>query len=214
VTICSFPTSVGALIRIGPDGQVKKHFVNYGHLRPLNEVHTPSGSYLVAGGTNNEYNTGILAVLDEKEPAGRSPQNGSRSECDACPTGEPFRYFLFPRSEVNQIIGPPYNSVFAVLITNAQIQAMTLEVAAGNTSPPADWGLYSISESSIPESVAFSDDYSLMHERLRLEGKIHHTLADCPERLKPIVVREWSALNGWTTIALPPIAGQRKRAKE
>jgi hypothetical protein len=44
-----------------------------------------------------------------------------------------------------------------------------------------------------------------MHERLSAEGKIKHSLDACPERLKPIAVREWSPEAGWKDFALPPI---------
>jgi hypothetical protein len=67
------------------------------------------------------------------------------------------------------------------------------------------WALYDISETLAPESVSFSDKYRLEHEQLSAEGKIKHTLDACPERLKPIVVREWSPQEGWKNILLPPI---------
>jgi len=202
-TICSYPTSVSILVRIDPNSHATRYFVNYGHLGHLNEVHTARGSYLLASGINNESDEGALAVLEEGEPSGHSPQGGALSECDSCPQGQPFRYFLFPRSELIRVTGPPYNAVMGVLVTNAQIQVMTIE---GPGAPRTGvWALYDISESLVPRSVFFSDNYRFTHERLNAEGKIKHTLADCPERLKPITVREWSPHGGWENILLPPV---------
>jgi hypothetical protein len=203
--ICSFPTSVSALMKLDATGQLTRQFVNYGHLRTLNEVSTTSGKYVLAGGINNESDEGALAVLKESESSGRSPQTGRLTECDRCPPGQPYRYFLFPRSEVNRLVGPAYNTVVEILVTGTHIQVMTSE--AGAHIPPPDWALYDISsEDFVPHSVSFSDDYWLAHQRLSEQGKISHTVENCPERLKSIIVREWSAEKSWTRIALPPIS--------
>ena len=91
-----------------------------------------------------------------------------------------------------------------IFVTGAQIQVMTFE---GSGSPPREgiWALYSISGALVPQSVFFSDRYRAEHEMLSAEGKIKHTLDDCHERLKPIVVRDWSPQEGWKNILLPPI---------
>jgi hypothetical protein len=68
--------------------------------------------------------------------------------------------------------------------------------------------LYNISEVLVPQSVFFSDYYWFAHEKLSAEGKIKHTLSACPERLKPITVREWSPDEGWKNIPLPPIGSR------
>ncbi|MGO8815464.1 MAG: hypothetical protein ACLQVG_12485 [Terriglobia bacterium] len=124
-TICSYPTSVSILVEIDPSGHTTRYFVNYGHLGHLRELHTHGGSFILAGGTNNESDEGAVAVLKEGEPSGRSPQTAGLSECESCPEGQPYRYFLFPRSEVIRVTGPPYNSVMGLLVTNAEAQVMT-----------------------------------------------------------------------------------------
>jgi len=207
-TIGSYPTSVSILVRIDPSGHTTRYFVNYGHLGRLNELHTARGSNILAGGINNETDEGALAVLEEGEPSGHSPQTGALSECDSCPQGQPLGYFLFPRSEVIRVAGPPYNSVMGLLVTNAQIQVMTTE---GPGALAGIWALYSISESFVPQSVFFSDNYRFTHDRLSAEGKIKHPLADCPERLKPITVREWSPHGGWENILLPPVESRASK---
>jgi hypothetical protein len=201
-TVCSYPTSVSMVVKIDPSGNTTRYFVNYGHLGQLSEWHAGDGSYLLAGGINNESNEGALAVLDEIRPSGHSPQAEALSECDSCPTGLPYRYFVFPRSELARATSYPYNGVLAILVTNAQIQVITTE---GTDIAGGVWALYGISEALVPQSAYFSDRYRFLHENLSSEGKIKHPLDACPERLKPIAVREWSPQEGWENILLPPV---------
>ena len=100
-----------------------------------------------------------------------------------------------------RVTGPPYNSVKELLVNKAQTQVMTVE----GLSNDGIWAQYDISEALVPQSVFFSDHYRFEHERLSAEGKIKHSLSACPERLKPIVVPEWSPVEGWKYIPLPPI---------
>jgi hypothetical protein len=190
--------------KIDPSGATTRYFVNYGHLGHLNEWHGRDGSYLLAGGINNESDEGALAVLDETKPSGHSPQAETLSACDSCPPGQPYRYFLFPKSEMIRVTGEPYNVVMGILVTNAQIQVMTFE---GTGDPPGAgvWALYGLSEALKPQSVFFSDKYRFTHENLSAKGKIKHTLDACPERLKPIIVREWTPHDAWRNVMLPPI---------
>ena len=95
-TICSYPTSVAIVVKIDFSGNATRYFVNYGHLGRLSELHTPGGSFLLAGGTNNESDAGALAVLGETTPSGRSPQTGALSDCDSCPPGQRTATSCFP----------------------------------------------------------------------------------------------------------------------
>ncbi len=202
-TMCSYLKSVAILVKIDPNGNTTKWFVNYGHLGRLNELRVPGGPYLLAGGMNNESDDGALAVLEETKPSGHSPQTGSLTDCDSCPQGQPYRYFLFPRSEVIRVTGPPYNAVVSLVVTDAQIQVMTEEGLG--YEPGGIWALYSISGALVPKSVFFSDYYWFAHENLSAEGKINHSLSACPERVKPIAVRAWTPNPGWKNIMLPPV---------
>jgi hypothetical protein len=202
-TICSFPTAVSVLVKIDASGHVTRQFVNFGHLRPLNEMRTPGGRYILVGGINNEYDCAALAVIKESEASGRSPQTGELSDCQGCPAGHPHRYYLFPRSEVSRIVGPAYNSVFEILVNQGPFQVMTTEVSG--PSPPADWALYDFSRDNMPTSIKFSDHYWLDHARLSAAGKIKHSVRECPERLKSVTVHEWTPDHGWKNIKLPPI---------
>ena len=55
-----------------------------------------------------------------------------------------------------------------------------------------------------PISVRFETNYDLLHRQFEREGKIGHSLANCPERLHPKPVRMWTPAGGWTEIKLDP----------
>lgn len=206
-TACSYPTSVSLLTRTDAYGHTVTLFANFGHLRRLTEIRTPGGMYLLAGGINNEYDCAALAVLKETGPAGRSPQTGSRAECNGCPAGRPLRYFLFPRSEVNRSGGHAYNEVGRILLNGSGFKVITAETPAFDAAL-ADWALYDLSEDLEPRSVIFSDHYWEDHRRFTAEGLINHAVESCPQRIRPITVREWSPEQGWRDVSLPPIAAE------
>jgi hypothetical protein len=85
-------------------GKDTLRFVNTGTIHSLSEMTTPHGTFLIAGGFNNEPDTGSLAVIDEARPFAASPQSAStRHKCMNCPSGDPDYYFEFPRSEINEL---------------------------------------------------------------------------------------------------------------
>lgn len=209
-SIRSFPTSASILFHFDAKGNSTRHFVNYGHIRSLTELRTSKGSFLLAGGINNGYSSAMLAVLRETEPSGHSPQSGSLSACSGCPSGEPYRYFVFPRSEVSRASGVPYNEVHNAMVTGTRVQVQVREAnAAGPTV--ADWSMYELDEDFVPRSVQFSDHYQETHRLLSAEGKIKHSFEACPERVKPITVRMWSPDQGWKDFPLPPIEQKTHR---
>jgi hypothetical protein len=206
-TFCSYDFSPSVLLRLDVDGHATNYFVNFGHMLCLKRVETPQGSYILAGGINNEYNCAMLAVLREGGASGHSPETQSAPQCEGCPPGEPFRYFLFPRSEVNQALAVPYNGVGRILVDGERMQIMTDENLrlTGQWGPLVDWARYDFSRDFIPQAVSFSDDYGEDHRKFSEEGKIKHPVDKCPEQLKPITVRMWSPEAGWKDVQLPPI---------
>jgi len=169
-TICESLLSTSVLYRFDVRGGAAPYFVNYGHLRSLNRVQTASGSYILAGGINNEANCGMLAVLKEGGTSGHSPSMTPSAECAGCPKGEPYRYFLFPRTEICRMIGPPYNNICNILNTDGHLQLMSLETADAQSDSPQDWALYALSPDFVPEKVILSDHYWEDHRRLSAEG--------------------------------------------
>ncbi len=184
------------IVKLDAAGHAAVQFVNSGSLFSLNYVKTATGSYMLAGGVNNEPHAGILAVLKEGQAFASSPQSsGSRYECLDCPEGKPWRYYLFPRSEVNLLVGKTHNGVDNVTVGHNKIQVFTCEDTC------QDRGIYDLTGDFEVEAVSvfFSDSYWPVHEKLEKEGKIKHPAEKCPERFHPKPVREWRD-GAWRTL--------------
>ena len=59
--------------RLDASGHATPVFINAGHIQAIEYLRNASGSYLLAGGNNNEYDGAILAVLKEDELPASSP---------------------------------------------------------------------------------------------------------------------------------------------
>jgi len=178
-------------------------FVNTGNVRALSELKTKSGSYLLAGGFNNEWDSGSLAIINENRAFAASPQTaGTRHECNSCPPGAPDYYFVFPRSELNRITGAYEDSAREIHVTDEGIEVTKNEGFAGEQQRT----LYLLSREA-PFSVIslrYDSEYDRVHRAWSAEGKLAHSLEDCPERLHPQPVRVWTPSVGWTEIAINP----------
>jgi hypothetical protein len=56
------------------------------------------------------------------------------------------------------------------------------------------------------QSLQFGQHYWAAHKTLEGRGRIDHTPEDCPDRLKPRQVREWTPDAAWRTSAVLPVA--------
>ncbi len=178
-------------------GTVK--FVNSGSLYALHIVRNATGTYLLAGGFNNEYDAGSLAVLDVRQAFAASPQSsGSPYKCESCPVGSPARYFLFPRSELNVLENVDLNFVQMIRVRERQADVSTREVSR------ASCGRYVFSYDSeiLPQSVSFDDGYMRLHRKLEADGKLKHSWEQCTDRLHPKPLRMWTPQNGWSEVPL------------
>lgn len=193
------------LVKLEPTGQSSMQFVDSGVMYALARVRDNAGAFVLAGGVNNEYSAGMLAIIEESQPPGTSPQTPrSPYACDNCPQGHAHRYFVFPRSELNLLEGLPYNPVRSVRVSESQIEILCDEV-----SPAAAELLFRMTTDFDLTSVAMSDGYAELHRRLSQQGKITHSLRDCPALKQPYTVRMWDAEHGWSQIAVPWAQGQR-----
>ncbi len=186
----------GILLKLDDEGREGGRFVNVGYIYSLAHVRHAGGSYILAGGVNNEYDAGMVAVLDTKDSDGHSPQTtGSRYECGGCPNKLPLRYFVFPRSELNRATASPYNAVYQLRRLSDRLDVITLETQAD----PAQR-----SESHFEFDLDFrlvgahrGDAYWNVHHIL--PHMVHHPADKCPERTRSITVREWQSGN-WRDI--------------
>lgn len=194
----------GLVLQIDPGtGRDTLRFMNTGTVYPLNEISNAAGKFLLVGGFNNEWDGGSLAIVNEDKPFAASPQTaGTRHHCDSCPRGDPDYYFVFPRSEINRVSGRSENPITSIHISNDGIEvdkSERLTVGGENT-------VYLL-ESKPPfklVSLRYNSDYDALHRAWSAEGKLSHSLEDCPERRHPKPVRLWTPSGGWTNLPVKP----------
>jgi hypothetical protein len=63
--------------------------------------------------------------------------------------------------------------------------------------------IYRFSSALDPLDVTYDGGWALWHHKFEAEGKLNHTLEDCPQFKKPVQVRRWEPKTGWTTIEVP-----------
>lgn len=194
--------SPSTLIQFDRDGHRLAQFTNWGHITVLKRVHNASGSYILAGGISNQCDCAMLAVLREDHASGSSPAREPAYACENCPEGMPYRYLLFPRSELTELSGTAYNNLKLIQVDNGYVWVGVSETSS-LAVPGADWEKYDLSENFVPQSFTVSDHYWTLHRQMEAEGKIHHTIAQCPERRLPKKVSLWSSEHGWQEILVP-----------
>lgn len=158
---------------------------------------------MLAGGNNNEYDSGALAVLKEEQEPASSPQTaGSSYECADCPPGRPLRYIVFPRSELNRVAGAPFNSAKFLQILPTGVQVQTEETRGDHHG---SLGFYQLSSDFKLERFSLGVGYWKFHQVLEQERKVKHSVANCPDRVGPKIVREWTPETGWKEEAVPAV---------
>jgi hypothetical protein len=193
-----WPSFVVSLDRAG---HPKIQFVARGHVTSLATVQDAQGSWVFAAGVHNELSAAAVAVLDANgAPAVARTSSGAALQCDACPTGDPARLYVFARSELNKSTGSPINYPYSLVITDeGRIEVSVREV---DTPPPPLRAIYRLSRFTV-ESVAMSDAYWETHRRFEREGKLTHSSETCPERLEGKVVKIWQRETGWKDVTAP-----------
>jgi hypothetical protein len=186
------------VVQIDPaTGHATLRYINTGVLYALNEMKTARGTYLLAGGFNNEYSAGILAVINEKKPFAVSPQTpGTRHQCVSCAPSVPDEYFIFPRSEVNRVEGIYQDPVTLVQVNGDEIQVHKLE-SRGLADLSHTIYQFRADPTIRPVSLRYDSSYDMLYRRLEQQGKIHQSLADAPERTHPRPVGVWTSADGW-----------------
>lgn len=200
--------SPSTLIKLDHDGHPVGEFVNWGHIHVLSQFRSAQGSFILAGGINNQCNCAMLAVLREDQPSGSSPgfptaKGAPEFHCDDCPPGKPYRYVLFPRSEVNVPTGATYNQVLTIQAGDREIRVGVRETGGGS-SLGADWKMYQLSPDFVPQTFAVSDHFLLLHRELEAQGEIRHKLENCPELHGAQPVKVWSQ-DGWQEALVRPV---------
>ena len=192
-----WPSFVVALDRTG---QSTLRFVNTGYIDALGRLPTDGGVFVLAGGSNNEYDAASLAVLAEQGGPATSPHESSLWRmCDRCPRDGPSRYFLFPRSELNVEARNERNFVHSF----SRYDDGSFEVTVRERTDPPLRAVYRFFPDLQPEWVAMSDSYWEMHRQLSQAGELNHSAEQCPIRRDGVTVRAWDAETGWRDVVVP-----------
>ncbi|HLW99478.1 MAG TPA: hypothetical protein VKR82_12590 [Candidatus Acidoferrales bacterium] len=186
----------GVIATLDSKGQVLERFFNAGWITYLHGFENSRGRYLVAGGTSNSQDAAVMAVFDANAVGGSSPeQSGSQYDCSSNFTGEPLKYYVFPRTELNKVTGAERNWT-DLDITGGQLFARTREnSSAGHFS--ALEVLYGFSDTFELTSATFGDRYWDIHAELEKSGVLKHSRPQCPDRYGPRLVSMWDFENGW-----------------
>jgi hypothetical protein len=206
----SYYWSSCSLVKIDHDGRLLGSFVNWGHFHILNYFQSPHGKFILAGGINNDCNCAVLAVINADRPSGSSPSlslaadGSTKFLCENCPAGQPYRYILFPRSEIAVATETTYNQVTVILPTKEGVQVGVTETNSGG-SLGADWEMYELSTDLMPQSFFLSDHVVDLHRQLEAEHKIKHTVEQCPDFHRSRMIKVWSPENGWRDVPVRPI---------
>jgi len=198
------------LAALDPAGRVALKFVSAGHIYALHQHSNESGSYILAGGINNEYTAASLAVLRADGPPSRSPQTArTRFECVDGPTGDPDRYFVFPPTELNALSGRPYNWATQIIAAYPSVVVDVGETLAFGGNTTGANAMYTFTRAIEPKEVAFDDSFGVFHRNFEADGRLKHPLSQCPHLTQPTQIRRWEKATGWTTINVPPSTSVR-----
>jgi hypothetical protein len=134
-----------------------------------------------------------------------SPQTvGTRHKCIDCGPGVPGYYVVLPRSEINKLSGSYENPVGRIRVDGDRVSFVHY---ARKESKPSDYAhlIYQFQLKPQPTlvSIRFDSVYDMLHERYQREGKLTHSVAQCPERRQFSAVRLWTSTKGWKTLTLP-----------
>ncbi len=179
-------------------------YVNTGTIRSLGEIRTSRATYLIAGGFNNEYDSGSAALIDESKPFAASPQTqGTRHKCTSCPDGNPDYYLVFPRSEGNRIVNGYETPVLNITVSDNEVAFSKYETSAGGLGIDGVY-LFGLEPRIHPISLRYGSFYDRQHREFERSGQLHHSLEQCPERLHPPPVRMWTPSTAWTDLRFEP----------
>lgn len=165
---------------------------------------TSRATYLLAGGFNNEYDGGSLALIDENKPFAASPQmEGTRHKCVSCGRGITDYYFVFPQSEFSQLRSNYDHAVRRIDVNGDEFHISEHQLFPQYPAMRIIY-LFRVNSGVYPIERRFSSDYDMLHRELERSNELRHSLEDCPERLNPAAIKMWTPAGGWEELKLKP----------
>jgi len=184
--------------RIDARGAASLAFVNSGHLWFLASVRNSTGDYVLAGGTNNDLGSAILAVLGDNEQVSATPQPLARGPYAYDNwLRAPHLYFVFSPSEVFRLSGALYHSIQSIVVEPDRIQVNIYEGKDPRGGANYLQGYYDFTKDFALKSATLGDLYWQAHGLYESQGKIRHSASHCPDRSIGSTLREYTGAGGW-----------------
>jgi hypothetical protein len=186
----------GFVIEVDARGNQRLRYLQGGRVYSLGYWRPGGRPVLVAGGTAMDPGLSSATIIDLTGPAVRWPSNGvAQLSCGNCPAADPSAVLLFPTSHVTSAMPRPYGSVQRLRPQTGGLQADIDDGLGAHT-------LVSLDENLEVTAFERSETYWEVHRDLESQGRIGHSLDDCPDRTRPMEIRTWTSSDGWTTQAV------------
>jgi len=180
-------------------GNLKGEYWNTGYFNDVAcaDLNGDGVKEIIAGGNNNEYGSGCLAVFDPGLLSGGSPHGSPDFRCSKLSPGSELYYVLLPRTDVDLAENYPVDAVVTVnVLENRRIQAKTSLSDI----------YYQFSLDFFEKDVILSHGFIQAHENARREGKIQSRLNSEYERDLIKGIRFWGG-DKWS---LEPVIRQSR----
>jgi hypothetical protein len=187
----------GFVLEVTPDGKQSVRYVLSGWIHVLARWRTTAGNFLAAGGSDNTSSRGSLAIIDLDQPPARWPASSEPAACDGCPTGVPRLVVLFPQSEVTRALFRTFAIVARMHVVDRGLRVSTEDAGTLNSV-----GLISPDLRVVEFDRA--NAYWQTHRLLEAEGRINHSVDQCPETATLAHIRTWKPDVGWTESDVAP----------
>jgi hypothetical protein len=192
-----WPSFVGV---IDAKGDFEVRFLSPGHIYRVNRFVREGSGLVVASGVNNEFESAAVAIIDERAPAAVAPQSGASAYTYTLAhdlRGYPVRYLLFPRTEVNRMLGGRLNQAERVIPTEGGAYELSVREHHDPIRPRL---VYRLSPDFEPVSVTFSEGYRHAHNELERQGRLDHPFEACPELRDGLTARVWEPATSWRDV--------------
>ncbi len=187
----------GCVLKVDAQGKPTVYFANAGYVERLCVVASAQEDLIVACGENNDYDQAFIALFAANGAPCRSvPGERKVYRYSNAPRAFPWKYILFPRTELIEARGSPYGHVQALRQFPDRI---VVHIETGERSQ----FLYHLSETLEPEYVFPSGGHEGLHRQMESAGLIDHAWIDCPELTKPLPLRIWDLDTGWRAGTIP-----------
>lgn len=171
-------------------------FVNSGWVESVRWL---SPARLMIAGFSQSRDGGMVALLDGASIDGSSPEAEGPFRCRNCPAGAPLAYVVMPRSELNLVTGSEFNRAM-IDYSSGNVIVRTSEVERPKRDGALVGAIYEFSPSLELVRADYGSLYWDRHRVLELEGTLHHTRDECPEKNGPPIIHMWDRARGWRTI--------------